>query len=164
MAGQSVLNELILEPQYNEGPRDWQNWLTKMNFHYVGVCFLYFTITGVKNIVQQQHFSTMTIPDFSCALHFSVWCKKGEGERRERTIRILLHLSLPLISHPFRSDVPQRLAVAFILTYSYWHTGRYCRSVKFNNGTFYESLSCWSDVCVKRSIVFYTNLCPCLVF
>ena len=49
MAGQSVLNELILEPQYNEGPRDWQNWLTKMNFHYVGVCFLYFTITGVKN-------------------------------------------------------------------------------------------------------------------
>lgn len=54
MAGQSVLNELILEPPYNEGPaRDWQNWLTKMNFHYVGVCFLYFTITGMKNIVQQ---------------------------------------------------------------------------------------------------------------
>ena len=154
MAGQSVLNELILEPQYNEGPRDWQNWLTKMNFHYVGVCFLYFTITGVKNIVQQQHFSFT---------FFSV-VQKGEGERRERTIRILLHLSLPLISHPFRSDVPQRLAVAFILTYSYWHTGRYCRSVKFNNGTFYESLSCWSDVCVKMSIVFYTNLCPCLVF
>ena len=85
MAGQSVLNELILEPQYNEGPRNWQNWLTKMNFHYVGVCFLYFTITGVKNIVQQQHFSTMTIPDFSCALHFSVWCKKvkGNGEREQ---------------------------------------------------------------------------------
>ena len=53
MAGQSVLNELILEPQYNEGPRDWQNWLTKMNFRYVGVCFVYFTITGMKNIVQQ---------------------------------------------------------------------------------------------------------------
>ena len=36
MAGQSVLNELILEPQYNEGPRDWQNWLTKMNFRMLG--------------------------------------------------------------------------------------------------------------------------------
>ena len=62
MAGQSVLNELIFEPPYNEGPRDWPNWLTKMNFHYVRVCFLYFTITGVKNIVQQQHFLTNDNP------------------------------------------------------------------------------------------------------
>ena len=40
MAGQSVLNELILEPPYNEGPaRDWQNWPAKMSFHYVGILF-----------------------------------------------------------------------------------------------------------------------------
>ena len=35
---------------------------------------------------------------FLCFTFFSV-AQKGEGERRERTIRILLHLSLPLISH-----------------------------------------------------------------
>ena len=129
MAGQSVLNELILEPQYNEGPRDWQNWLTKMNFHYVRVFFMYFTITGVKNIVQQQHFLTMTNPDFSYALHFSVWRKKvkGNGEREQYEYSYIC----PFLLFPtFRSDVTQRLAVAFILTYSYWHTGRYCRSVK----------------------------------
>ena len=96
-------------------------------------------------------------------LHFSVWCKKvkGNGEREQYEYSYIC----PFLLFPtFRSDVTQRLAVAFILTYSYWHTGRYCRSVKFNNGTFYESLSCWSDVCVKMSIVFYTDLCPCLVF
>ena len=27
MAGQSVLNELILEPRYNDGPRDWKNFI-----------------------------------------------------------------------------------------------------------------------------------------
>ena len=62
MAGQSVLNELIFEPPYKKGPRDWPNWLTKMNFYYVRVCFLYFTIAGVKNIVQQQHFLTNDNP------------------------------------------------------------------------------------------------------
>ena len=35
---------------------------------------------------------------FLCFTFFSV-AQKGEGERRERTIRILLHLSLPVISH-----------------------------------------------------------------
>ena len=46
---------------------------------------MYFTIIGVKNIVQQQRFLSMTIPDFSYALHFSVWRKKAkeDGEREQ---------------------------------------------------------------------------------
>ena len=84
MAGQSVLNELILEPApYNEGPslRDWQNWPTKISFNHVGVLFhMYFTITGMKNIVQQQHYLTMTIPDLSLLFTFFSFVQKGEGE------------------------------------------------------------------------------------
>ena len=134
MAGQSVLNELILEPPYNEGPRDWQNWLTKMNFHYVRVFFIYFTITGVKNIVQQQHFSTMTIPDFSCALHFSVWCKKvkGNGEREQYEYSYIC----PFLLFPtFRSDVTQRFSCCFH-SYLFLLAHRPLLSICKVNGTF----------------------------
>ena len=72
----------------------------------------------------------MTIPDFSYALHFSLWRKKVKGGYGKRIIQILLHLSLPLISHAFGRDVPRRLAVVFILTYSYLHTGRYYLFIK----------------------------------
>ena len=137
MAGQSVLNELILEPQYNEGPRDWQNWLTKMNFHYVRVFFMYFTITGVKNIVQQQHFLTMTNPDFSYALHFSVWRKKvkGNGEREQYEYSYIC----PFLLFPtFRSDVTQRFSCCFH-SYLFLLARRPLLSIRKVNGTFMKA-------------------------
>ena len=106
-------------------------------------------------------FLQMTIPDFSYALHFSVWRKKAKGGYGKRIIQILLHLSLPLISHPFGGDMPRRLAVVFILTYSYLHTGRYFWSVKLME-LFMKVVFCWSDAFVKVSVVFYTSLCRCL--
>ena len=41
-----------VELEKNKGPRDWQNVLTIMKFHYKGSLSytLYVTITGVKNI------------------------------------------------------------------------------------------------------------------
>ena len=123
--------------------------------------FMYFTITGVKNIVQQQHFFTMTIPDFSYALHFSVWHKKVKGGDGERRIWILLHISLPLISRPLWKRRATEISCCFH-SYLFWLAHRPLLSIRKVNGTFHESLSCWSDVCAKMSIVFYTNLCPCL--
>ena len=38
-----------VEPQYNEGPRDWQNVFVVTRFRYVEVIF---HITGVKKIVR----------------------------------------------------------------------------------------------------------------
>ena len=147
---------------YNEGPRDWQNWLTKMNLHYVGVCFLYFTITGVKNIVQQQHFLTNDNPWlFLCFTFFSV-AQKGEGwvqkENNTNTPTFVPSTDLPPLwkQRATESTYCFHSYLIFLLAH------RPLWSIPKVNGTFYESLSLWSDAFVKVSVVFYTKLCPCL--
>ena len=80
---------------------------------------MYFTITGMKNIVQQQHYLTMTIPDLSLLFTFFSFVQKGEGEEGRESYKY--SYLCPILSHPFGS-VSHRLAVAFILTYSYLHT------------------------------------------
>ena len=44
---------LVVEPQYNEGPRDGQNLVSITGFRYISwLIFIYFTVTGVKKIVR----------------------------------------------------------------------------------------------------------------
>ena len=41
-----------MEPQYNKGPRDWQNVLAITRFVISMIISIYFAITGVKKIVR----------------------------------------------------------------------------------------------------------------
>ena len=40
-----------VEPRYNEGPREWQNFFAIPKFRYIKVLSTCLTITGVKKIV-----------------------------------------------------------------------------------------------------------------
>ena len=44
-------NPDTVEPQYNEVPRDWQNVFVITEIRYIGVLSIYFTITGLKNMI-----------------------------------------------------------------------------------------------------------------
>ena len=47
-----VCDTFTVEPQFNEGPRDWQSLFILTRFCYIGVLFhIYFSVIGVKKIV-----------------------------------------------------------------------------------------------------------------
>ena len=48
-----------MEPQYNEGGRDWQNLFALIRFCYIKVLFYIFTFTGLEKIVHYTKITTL---------------------------------------------------------------------------------------------------------
>ena len=60
---------------------------------------------------------------------FQCGAKRWRGTERENNTNTPTFVPSSYFP-PFEAMWHRDLAVAFILTYSYWHAGRYCRSVK----------------------------------